>query len=432
MTKRIDLNTKAKNYEHDALDLETKALQEKLFAKCDIEKISYATIDGFDSIKTACKINLPCGREKRSVHCWTASDYRQLLAISFEEYNFIQDYDAICNYKENIVEAGVKVLSGAGGKKFLFFRLFGNDEFEETESPSIILTSQEEHNKVIFEISTPSKQFQTLSHNRYHLTVKISSPKIIQQDSTIKLLRKTSDAIFFQIDRLCHVALAVATFRNVSPLRTKSNQEDILSLLSFPKHEYDSAPTSLYWYARSAVGMPLLQFLAFYQVIEFYYPTYSQAEARRKIRTLLKDPSFREDRDADLGRLLTAIHITRSGGVGDERSQLRATLGECLEEDSLRQFIVDNSERKDFLTSKSKGLAESKIVLSSTNLRNDIAERIYDIRCKIVHTKTDAKNNEIDLLLPFSKEAEQLFHDIELVQFVAQQVLIAASTPFKF
>jgi hypothetical protein len=38
--------------------------------------------------------------------------------------------------------------------------------------------------------------------------------------------------------------------------------------------------------------MPLLQFLAFYQVIEFYFPTYSQAEAHRKLKAILKDPPF--------------------------------------------------------------------------------------------------------------------------------------------
>jgi len=42
-----------------------------------------------------------------------------------------------------------------------------------------------------------------------------------------------------------------------------------------------------------------------------------------------------------------------------------------------------------------------------------------------------AKNGGFELLLPFSKEAEQLSHDIDLAQFLAQQVLIAASSPLQ-
>lgn len=179
--------------------------------------------------------------------------------------------------------------------------------------------------------------------------------------------------------------------------------------------------------------MPLLQFLAYYQVIEYYFPTYSQADARRKIRAVLKDPAFRGDRDADLGRLLSAIHVSRSGAFGDERSQLRSTLLECIDAEAIRQFITADAARADFLSSKAKGLCDQKIAVANptADLRGDVAERIYEIRCKIVHTKTDAKNSEFELLLPFSKEAEQLTHDIDLVQFVAQQILIAASSPFR-
>jgi hypothetical protein len=168
-------------------------------------------------------------------------------------------------------------------------------------------------------------------------------------------------------------------------------------------------------------------------VIEFYFPTYSLAEARRKLRTILKDPAFRGDRDADLGRLLSAINITRSGGFGDERSQLRSTLSECVDQEALRLFLIADKGRMEFLSSTTKGLSDHKLPISSpiADLRADVAERIYQIRCKIVHTKTDSRTGEVELLLPFSKEAEQLSFDIELVQYVAQQVLISASAPFQ-
>jgi hypothetical protein len=178
--------------------------------------------------------------------------------------------------------------------------------------------------------------------------------------------------------------------------------------------------------------MPLLQFLAFYQVVEFYFPIYSEAEAQRKLKAILKDPTFRGDRDADIGKLLSAIHVSRSGGFGDERSQLRATLAECVDADALRTFFESDADRREFYTGKGKSHSYHRIPLGSpgTDLRTDVADRIYDIRCKIVHTKNDSRD-QLDLLLPFSKEAEQLSHDIELVQYVAQSVLVAGSLPFR-
>ena len=178
--------------------------------------------------------------------------------------------------------------------------------------------------------------------------------------------------------------------------------------------------------------MPLLQFLAFYQVIEFYFPTYSRAEATRKLKSILKDPTFRGDRDADIAKLLSSIQVTRSGAYGDERSQLRATLLECTDSDGLREFLESDPTRRDFYMAKGKG-SYHKIPLTSqtADLRGDIAERMYDIRCKIVHTKNDVADAEGEILLPFSTEAEQLFFDIELAQHLAQATLIYGSLPFQ-
>jgi hypothetical protein len=179
--------------------------------------------------------------------------------------------------------------------------------------------------------------------------------------------------------------------------------------------------------------MPLLQFLAFYQVIEFYFPTYSKAEAQRKLKAILKDPTFRGERDADVGKLLSAIYISRGGAFGDERSQLRATLTECVDPVALREFLESNKDRKQFYLTKGAGQSYHKIPLANpaADLRNEIAERVYDIRCKIVHTKDDSRDGEMKQLLPFSPEAQQLLIDIELIQYIAQQVLIAGSTRFQ-
>jgi hypothetical protein len=241
--------------------------------------------------------------------------------------------------------------------------------------------------------------------------------QISQHDQALSLLERLSNSLFFQIDLAFDVPLSLARERRPLGRAVRRSNSDNQIGIHFPKSEYDEAPISLYWYARGAIGMPLLQFLAYYQSIEYYFPVYSQAEAQRKIRNILKDPSFRLERDADIGRILTTV---KGGGwgFGDERSQLRAAIQECLDPDALRAFFTSDRKRVEFFTSKNKGLTERRISINNpdADLRNDVADRIYEIRCKIIHTKVGGQEGDVELLLPFSKEAELLYFDHRDVQ----------------
>jgi len=420
------------------LDAEAKGdiapLRAELESRCAAAKIPVEETDEIEPQERVVRIGMPCGRERRWIHLWQFGSYQSLLAIPFERYVFLQGLDAVCNYETGTIEAAVRPL-GAMSSRILHSRLFQtpHDRMPENgEFPQLELTSPQL--KASMALGRPSTELAALIRApSLRLSLTVNAEGINQHDKALDMLRRASDALFFQIDLLHDIPLALIRDRRASPRRRRSTRRETSPELTFPVYEYDSAPVSLYWYARSAVGMPLLQFLAYYQVIEYYFPTYSQADARRRIRSVLKDPAFRGDKDADLGRLLSAVHVSRSGAFGDERSQLRSTLLECIDADALRQFITADDARAGFLSSKAKGLCDQKIPVGSStaDLRGDVAERIYEIRCKIVHTKTDAKNSEFELLLPFSREAEQLTHDIDLVQFVAQQVLIAASSPFR-
>ena len=129
------------------------------------------------------------------------------------------------------------------------------------------------------------------------------------------------------------------------------------------------------------------------------------------------------------GRLLASIYISRSGAYGHERSQLRATLLERVDAEALRSFLESHTDRRDFFLAEGKPSPYQRLSLGnpSADLRTEVSDRIYEIRCRIVHTKSDAPGDIPALLLPFSQEADELVFDIELIRYVAQRVLIAAS-----
>ncbi|HRP76956.1 MAG TPA: hypothetical protein PKZ27_15240, partial [Rhodocyclaceae bacterium] len=112
---------------------------------------------------------------------------------------------------------------------------------------------------------------------------------------------------------------------------------------------------------------------------------------------------------------------------------LRATIRECVDQSQIECFLDQNAERAEFFTSKQKGLTQYSINRQNKviDLINQVSDRIYDIRCKVVHVKSDDGDAELELLLPYTEEAEKLVFDIELVQFLAQKVLICSSMPIK-
>jgi hypothetical protein len=80
-----------------------------------------------------------------------------------------------------------------------------------------------------------------------------------------------------------------------------------------------------------------------------------------------------------------------------------------VEKDELLTFFDDDDRKKHF-GDKRSSLAVRPITNADreADLRDAVAQRLYQLRCKIVHTKDAGGDGEIDLLLPNSAEARLL------------------------
>jgi hypothetical protein len=410
------------------------AAQESLQDRCKAAGILFEAYKESDDNWNV-RIEMKCGRSNRSITLRKAQHINDLLNVPFEQYVFLSDLDAICSYSNGTIEAGIRFAgNGFSPLSFISYRLFGNVRSEDPDfETSKLVLSPHQIGLPSIEISKASETFLTLSNPllRNRLTLKLWNCQVATNEDAVSLLQKISGSVLFQIDLANGIPFTLERERKRRGATRRLKRSESTPQLEYPKMQYESAPLSLYSYGRSAAGMPLLQFLAFYQVLEFFFPIYSQSEAQRKLKAILKDPTFRGDRDTDIAKVLNSVHVNRGGAYGDERSQLFATLQECTDSDSIRRFLEEDQDRFNFFKSQPKSLPYHKLPLasSSADLRNEVASRVYDIRCKIVHTKTDPRDSSFELLLPFTTEAEQLTYDIELVQYLAQQVLITSSTP---
>lgn len=393
-------------------------------------------------------IHFPRGRGSYPVALDSEEHAAWILGEPFEYYRLLEGYGASWSSEQQVIECSLvrgEILSPLdkdyeeGGVRETLNALGMNLDRTTPLNAGhrIILSTQGDISVSI----GPRTDIQAIlegvippAHLTQYLTLQIMGPKARTHDEAVELLDRVGNAVLFQVDLSRHLFLRLE--RDWEPLKFPR---------VFPKHtevaplppvrfEYDSGAMSLYWHGKSASSLPLLQFLAFYQVLEFYFPTYSQMEAQRVLRNSLKDPSFDVSRDADIARLLQVIKTnSRAGTFGSEVSQLEATIKHCLSAEGLRSFLIKEDEsRYRFYTSEdSKKIVRKKIPVreESADHRSSVVERIYAIRNRIVHTKSGFEDQEP--LFPFDPETKLLRHDIDLVRFLAQKVLIASSRPLQ-
>ncbi|TCU43310.1 hypothetical protein EDF33_10949 [Curtobacterium sp. PhB146] len=365
-----------------------------------------------------------------------------LIGTKFEEYVVLGDYDAFVDTGSGVIEAqlttGAFGAAGRLGGQHQLKRLPGvevgvadaPDASPETEEDAylgrgaaadkwrLILSE----GGMSLELSPASDEFQILFGGG--VTLKISGASTSTHDEALGVLERYGSAMLFELDVVYGVPTQLAKQRRPNR-RTRGEQPDRPP--KFPVNEYAAQALELYQYGRAASGLPLLQYLAYYQAVEYFFPFFAREQTLNAVRSQLLHPAFNPRDDADLSRLINASAPEARRGMG-ERDQLRATIRACMMEPDVQDFIESLPEYVDHFSSKKqviKGVDSIQAKNNQTDLRDQIADRIYAIRCRIVHSKQDGGGSSDDVLLPSSREASSLQADLELLRLVAQRVLVA-------
>jgi len=425
---------------------------EKLKKKLDAAGIEYKE-KIFDDPDLYSRIifEITAGREKHDCFVvYRDEALQEALNLPFEQFRFIKGYEAIWSKDLKVIEAEISYADVNG--RFFFDRLHrlickpekNEDEETEVEIMNIPLPGIDD---LEISIGYCSPEFAFLIGSRERgpraryakgLTLRISNTKTQTHDNAKDVLDKIANSIFFQIDLTFELPINLQAKREsyIERREKKIRKQmfiDESATIKEPKYEYDSEPISLYWYAKESVNMPIFQYLAFYQSIEFYFPIYSSYEAKQKIQSLIKDPRFNPNKDSDISKIISTIKVSSGGkSFGNEREQLKSTLSACTNNSELTDFFKADEDRfKYYAEDKGKLISKQKISVKTENadLLAEVSERIYEIRCRIVHTK--ASEGNYDVLLPYSNEVKGLNYDIELIEYISRKVLIASSRPMK-
>lgn len=370
------------------------------------------------------------GRERRKFNVFSARQAERLLDTSFEKCRFISGYEAVWSSELHFIEAGVS----ARPTSLAFDRLANalgqqNDDGSSPQRIDLLQLS----NGIAVSLGKPSKEYSVLTKSSIGAGIlRIEGGQYLTHDTAKGALELFANSLLFQVDLNLDLAISLLPEREPGTQRRRLGLPASISL-SEPKFAYNQEAMSIYWYARTAVRFPLLQFLAYYQILELYFSTYSHAEVQRSVRNLVKDPRFDPESGADINRIIELVaggSVKR--GFGDEKSQLAVAVKACMTDQDLRDFANEDEDRRAFLSTKAGSkLSKYRISLdkADADTTGEVAARIYDIRCRVVHSKEAGGDQGV--LLPGSSEARSLRHDLDLLEFVARKFIIAGSRSLK-
>jgi hypothetical protein len=267
---------------------------------------------------------------------------------------------------------------------------------------------------------------------RQPLTLTLTGLTLATTAEAEAVLETVGDALMFESELVYGQSFSLArlerreVLRSGDPLRRRPRGQ-----LRFPSNRYPHEPAVLFKTGRDRLAAPIIRYWSFYQVLEYFFPAYSLEAARRRLATLLRDPRFDVHSDDDLTRAVQQLAGAGRGLANSEREQLLATIEAIVSEDDLRDFFASAPALSEQLARKSEVSAEVISLDPKADLRRSISSRIYDIRCRIVHSKSDAAPTGAGLL-PGSHHDDLVRAELPVVEYLAQRALIAAAEPLHF
>jgi hypothetical protein len=190
--------------------------------------------------------------------------------------------------------------------------------------------------------------------------------------------------------------------------------------IRYPRTKVKPDVAILFGFASQTASDPPRAFLSYYQALEYFIPTAIRQSAIKKIRRELRDPSFDEASDASLLRIVKAAEGSIAAA---EPNQLRIVVNEYVRASRLEEFF--ERDWGGYFTHRGpiKGVPHINMKNTDPILPYQVADRVYQIRNRIVHAKDDPRFGQAGVLLPQSSESNALTPDVLLVRLLATEAI---------
>ncbi|MFA3874955.1 hypothetical protein ABS735_14850 [Streptomyces sp. MMCC 100] len=264
-----------------------------------------------------------------------------------------------------------------------------------------------------------------LRWNMVAMSVKIAFGEELDKKTLLSRSRGILDSFLFELDVRNGIPMVPVRMEKRRSFAADSSAKRSLEL-RFPRTSVRPEVSELFSFAASAASNPPLSFLSYYQVLEYFFPTVAHRNTIRKVRRELSDPLFDSAEDFSIARIVSSVE---RAAISSEESQLKVLVNDCVRTDRLQAFFcLDEWENHFSKSGPISGIEYINVKNPQKSLANQVAERIYGLRNRIVHAKDDPKYAQARVLLPQSEEAFSLGPDIALIRLLAVEAVIDAQT----
>lgn len=268
---------------------------------------------------------------------------------------------------------------------------------------------------------------QLLRGGRSGVTLKIDGAAVATHDAARSALEDWANSLFFDFSVSYDVPLRIPVLNRVRPLERARRRRGAAP--SAPRNFYEREPVQLYTYARTTRDLPLQEFLAYYQVLEFFFDRAVREDVIRSVRTAIARPQFDHHDDRQIADIIARAAPAAKVSLS-EREQLRVTVRSAVTAADLRELVEVLDEQEEHFTARKQRIGGlSALNLNSSALHDEVADRIYALRCRIVHTKDSGASRSAGILLPTSEEARHLSLEMPLIRHIAEEAILSRSRP---
>lgn len=291
------------------------------------------------------------------------------------------------------------------------------------------------------EISAPSATLfaayrEALAANRAMLTmngpggfpeqlnsIKFYFHEVSSPESAAARAKDISTTLFFELSAMdrasfrLHEALRPRDRGRIRPSRLFRD-----SAVRFPPQIVDHRAASLFVNADDA-GAPLSRYLLYYQTVEYFLPFSDEKESIARIRREIFSPGFDLDNNRSLLDLARTIGQQASKS---EQQSFRDLVRLVLSDDKAVAIFESVSTDYPDHFGKRGGIKHVPFIHPSDTTRTlptQLADRIYKLRCRIVHSKAAGGAIGIEPLFPTDDEVNLISPDLELVRLVAVEAI---------
>ncbi|ACK68284.1 hypothetical protein PCC8801_4362 [Rippkaea orientalis PCC 8801] len=349
------------------------------------------------------------------------------------------------NYREQVVKRSYDLFKNEK-RSFSFGESHETNLYVEisTASPNFVnfFRFQESYLKKCLEkIESPLKISINKNGQFLNIVYKPQTIKIynIQESSIDKAIERSNsviDSCLFELSYLKDVTLYVQDKFSSFQQKDKPFQfgnPPTGDQLSLPKVDFNADTIRFYQRGRSTRD-PVIQFLSFYHVLEYYFVIVSDEQLYDKLSRKINDPKFVTDH-TNLDRLIQDVKDHKA--EMDETEMLKLVLNKYIEESELINFIKEYEKwSKDTIYSGKAKTNETDIFGKDININvkeghiiGNVAKRIKTIRNTLVHSSDRYERNQ--RFIPTTYHESILCKEIPLIKYLAEKVIIGSASNLK-